>query len=203
MSNILGLRAAVASTIDSLSGQGQRFQGVHAYEHPGEFDTISELKKYAKQTPAVLVSIMRANSETQGGLVVADCVLAAFVLTQDKAGATRDVQAVRIVDNLLHYLRNFSQPDWGVGAQGPQNVIARNLYHKDFDKEGVALWGVFWNQGIELASPTAPALPDFEGIDLTYDISPRADGEDLGVEPEAHDTIELVEPADPPADPHP
>jgi len=191
VSKILDLRDAVVSTIAGISGADERFEGVHAYTHGGDFDTIAELRKYAKQTPAVLVSVVRADTSVQGGLVVADCVLGAFVLTQDKAGYPRDEQALHIVDNLLHYLNNFPPPNWGVGANKPCHALARNLYHKDFDKDGVALWGVFWNQCVELASPTEAVLPAFEGVDLTYDVAPRADGADLGDEPEAQDTIEL------------
>lgn len=209
-SAILGLRKAVASTLQGLTGSGGRLERVKVFEHGGEFDSVKELDRYSIHAPAVVIAILSIDGAQQGGQPVANVTMGAFVITVDAAkhddqGYLRSVhergeQALAVVDALLDYILRFPTKNWGVEAGKPLDVSARNLYDERFDARNAACWGVFWNQTVDLVTTPGPVLDDFSGVDIVYDIEDRPDGAELGEEPEAED-FAGEPPPEPPEEP--
>ena len=134
--------------------------------HDGRFD-LPEVKRFALQAPAVLVSCLATLSVTDRGdqSVDADRSWAAFVLTRSTPGLTRGEAARNLVDALeLLILRGIVEEDedpitgqqqlanrWGLTGVGPaEQVRSQNLYGGTIDKQGVALWVVTWRQFLRL-----------------------------------------------------
>lgn len=194
MSKILDLRNAIVNAMDSLTADGMRFQGVHVSSHGGDFDTKAELSRYVKQTPAIVVSVLRSDIGSMGGVPLADCVLAAFVITQDRPNLPRADSAVALADNVLDYVSRFPMQNYGFTEAGKtQNVMARNLYSESFDKVTVAVWGVFWHQTVQLEPPIPPEEPPFQRLHVDWDIAPRDNDAELDEVVDAQDDVILDE----------
>lgn len=149
---LVDFRAALRAGIAADS----RFTGVEVSIHGGDFDK-DELLQYAKNPPSVIVHVLRADMESQGGHPVAEVTCAAIVLAEDKAASPRDVQALNLVDALLRLLQTWPGPTWNLntGSIGaPTDIVARNLYARELDAKGVAMWCVAWRQQLELIEPT-------------------------------------------------
>jgi hypothetical protein len=192
--NIRTLRDNVADAMDALTGTGERFQGVTCEAHGGAFDTVKELDRYAKRSPAAIVAVLRANSSIFGGVPRAHPVLGIFCLTTDKPGLKRDDGALDLMDNVMDFLLRSPAPTWSLAAKTPQNVIARNLYSEALDARGIALWGVFWEQPVDLAQPVSNDEPSFDLMHIDYDLAPRANDADLGDVIDAEDDVTVTTP---------
>ena len=132
--------------------------------HDGRFD-LPEVKRFALQAPAVLVSCLATLSVTDRGdqSVNADRSWAAFVLTRSSPGLPRGEAARNLVDALeLLILRGIVEEDpitgeqrlanrWGLTGVGPaEQLRSQNLYSGTIDKQGAALWVVTWRQILRL-----------------------------------------------------
>jgi len=191
MSTLTEFRAGIANTLRA----DPRLAGVTVFEHGGDYD-LHEVKRYASRTPAVIVSLVRVECETNyGGIPLADILVCCMVLTIDKAGLTKDVSSMDVTHALLNILCRHPLSDWGLPDLGPPNdVKAANCYDKDIDAEGISLWSVSWCQDVEL-SPYAPLtspVDDLDAIHATYDITPRDNDAPLGEVPDAEDEIDLT-----------
>jgi hypothetical protein len=190
VSTLTEFRAAVAASLRA----DPRLAGVTVFEHGGDYD-LHEVKRYASRTPAVIVSLVRAECETDhGGIPLADILTCCMVLTSDKKGLHKDISSMDVSHALLNILCRHPLPDWGLDDLGPPNdVRALNCYNKDIDAEGISLWAVSWCQDVEL-SPFAPLVSptdDLNAIHVTYDIAPRDNDAPLGEVPDAEDEIDL------------
>lgn len=191
MSTLTEFRHGIAVTLAA----DPRLAGVTVFEHGGDYD-LFEVKRYASRTPAVIVSLVRVECETDhGGIPLADVLVCCMVLTSDKKGLTKDVSSMDVVHSMLNILCRQPLSDWGLPDLGPPNdVKAANCYTKDIDAEGIALWAVSWCQDVEL-SPFAPLVSpadDLDAIHATYDITPRDNDAPLGEVPDAEDEIDLT-----------
>jgi hypothetical protein len=194
MSSMLALRDAVVTGLQAEAGTGERFHGVKIVSHGGEFDTEAEVDRWAARAPALLVAMLKSDTETIGGEPWDCCVLGVFVVTVDRPGVMRDAAALTLASNVQHFLKQSPSPRWGLSTSVISKVIARNLYHEKFDKKGLALWGVFFEQSIKLEAPPAVVVepPALESIHIQYDLSPRDNDADLGEVVDAEDIIDMV-----------
>jgi len=191
MSTLTEFRAGIANALRA----DKRLAGVTVFEHGGDYD-LHEVKRYASRTPAVIVSLVRVECETDhGGIPLADTLVCCMVLTADKARLTKDVSSMDVVHSLLNILCRHPLSGWGLADVGPPNdVKAANCYDKNIDAEGISLWAVSWCQDVELSpyellvSPTG----DLATIHATYDITPRDNDAPLGEVPDAEDEIDLT-----------
>lgn len=123
----------------------------------GRFD-VSALQKLGVATPAVLVSILRLSQGpiASGPAPEFTAEIAAFVVTKDQLGLTRDVAAAGICQTLL---RLVPETTWGIEAMGAAHALeALPLITSSELGTGVSLWAVTWRQPIVLvgAPLTAP-----------------------------------------------
>ncbi len=195
MSEMVNLRAGIVAAGNALNTAGERFHGIRFYTHGGEFDDEKELDKYARQAPAVFVTILRAREVSLGGEPWVDCTVGLFAMAKDEPGKKRDSGALELADNLMHWLRSFNpRPTWGLeDTKKITDVAGRNLYHPKLDERNTALWAVLFAQGVKLQSPlAAEPLPDAEVVHIDYDLHPRDNDAELGAVIDAQDDIDLT-----------
>jgi phage gp37-like protein len=129
--------------------------------HPGRFD-LTELKRVAANAPAVFVAALATGQqENIGGDTWAPVSFAAFIVTKDQPGKTRDSLALDIVNALL-VLADSNDWDSEDVVEDPVNLRSQNLYSSSIDKNGIAMWAITWQQKIKLGNVTdVAALDDF------------------------------------------
>lgn len=187
MSTLAEFRAAIKTTLEADA----RVAGVKIYEHGGDFDR-HELKRYAVQLPAVVISLMRVDVETQADVPIAHVMVSAMVLTQDKSAERKDLASMRVVGELLNILCRGPRQRWGLTDTGtPTDAKALNCYTKEINAEGVAIWAVTWVQKFEL-TPSALVEDGFDTLDVKYDLAPRDNDAVLGDVIDAEDEIDLT-----------
>jgi hypothetical protein len=173
MSEILNLRAAIVTDLLTHTGESPdpgRLAGVKIYAHGGEFDNEKELERYSKSAMkgAVFVSVLGAEGKVVGGVAYACVTMGAFVLAVSKVN--RDEMAIAISDALMNYIVRWPSKSWSVEAKAPTNVTAHNLYNEKLDTRAAALWGVFWQQDVELKTAPEPVLDNFLELDIDYNV---------------------------------
>ncbi|MEM1344859.1 MAG: hypothetical protein AAGI34_09805 [Pseudomonadota bacterium] len=126
----------------------------------GRFD-LKELRQIGAKPPAVRVGLLRVGDgmEVSGPAYHHPLRFAAYVITADRGGLDRDDAALAIVERLIGLIHGNA---WGSDCLGePMKVSADNLYSAGARGQGVAMWGVAWDQEIQIgARPvSAGALP--------------------------------------------
>ena len=135
----------------------------------GRFD-IEALKKTGVAAPAVLIATTRlSQGETYAGPHATFMIeMAAFVVTKDGLGLTRDAAAAQICQTLLALVPNktWGEPDVG----GAEAVAALPLITAAQTGMASSLWAVTWRQPI-----TFSAIPASEpqAIELYVGQSPN------------------------------
>lgn len=115
------------------------------------------LERFAVKAPAIVVCPIGSPSTSMQSHVRA-CVVqwGAFILTK---GRDRKEDGPPIAEQLLTLI---PANRWGNEWVRPvQDLQARNLGDTDLCREGLALWGVFWQQGLDLVMPVAVTLQDW------------------------------------------
>jgi hypothetical protein len=127
--------------------------------HAGKFD-LTELKKKGLAAPSILVSILgaRQTKELSGNAAPFNLSMAAYVITKDTLGLSRDVAAANMCQALLALVASNS---WGLTACGSaQSVSMQPLISATTRDHGVALWAVTWTQPVMLrCDPTSEPMP--------------------------------------------
>lgn len=167
-------------------------------EHGGRF-TIEELKAYGASAPCVAVACMGVPDAADYGTDVRSRALwVAMVVAKDEGATKRDTIVLGVVHQLLMLI---SRQKWTTdvpggtkthGAKNAARVQAANLYSRQADAEGIALWAVTWEQDAFLEPLTDDVLVDFNTFIARYDVAPRDGVFDPTNEDE--DTIEMEQP---------
>ena len=188
--------------------------GVQVTDHGGDF-TAEDLVKYSKRAPALVVALLDFDVELEAGTCVAVAQWGMVALTKNAPTAPvagspdhatdtlttllyRGKQArsaIALVDAatraLMRTFYGFAAPA-GMTVSAPRGFRALNEYHPKLDAVGIALWGIAWQQRIDLID--APEITDLlTTVHVDYDLSPQPDGEDVGEVPEAEDSIENLD----------
>ena len=138
--------------------------------HDGRWDA-DEVKRWAVQTPALVVAWLGTASTEQPGVQWTDAKqeLAIYVLISSglRAGApapgsggpklARGEAARNLVDWLLLYL---PRARWGLAGLGnAEKIQAENLYSTGLDQAGVSIAGVTWRQTLRLEADDDGSVP--------------------------------------------
>ena len=135
--------------------------------HDGRWDE-GEVKRWSRATPALLVAWLGTVRTEPPGARWTDCEqqLAAFVMTRDSIGGGRRLGRGEAARNLVDWLHLYiPRARWGVttGIGEATELRAANLYSRETDEHGIALWMVGWRQELRLESADdadCPPLPD-------------------------------------------
>lgn len=187
MNSLHNFRTAVAATLAADS----RLAGVKVSTHGGNFDS-KELDRYAKQTPAVIVSLHHAVARVEGGLPVVDVTATIICMAQDRPTTDKDVGVMQLVDAVLNILTRFPNQNWGLTTLGGvREARATNAFSEGIDLKGVAMWVVGWTQAVELL-PSVLVTDTFDTLHIDWDLAPRDNDAELGEVIDATDDIDLT-----------
>jgi hypothetical protein len=137
--------------------------------HGGSFD-VQELLRVSVRAPGVLVTVLDATVDGGAFPPAAQVTFAAFIYAADKPGMPRGQAALALAEAALALIYGA---DWGISdvQTTPSQIQARNLFSTQLDKKGVAIWGISWQQKIELSQMVdATQLNDFITFDAHYDV---------------------------------
>ena len=117
--------------------------------HAGRFD-LTEVKRIANRLPTVKVALMEAREfksvETEQRDV--SLRLAAFVMVSDSRKLPKDEAAINIIETLSLLI---AEQRWGVdGVLAASGIKASNLFSTQTDRQGLAIWGITWDQVMRL-----------------------------------------------------
>lgn len=168
--NLLELRAGIATTLSNASA----LVDVNIYTHEGEFK-IEDLRRYARKTPAVIVSVAGFDG-TQDPIVSragarASCVLVIFTENrpQDPKGDGALTLATKVYRELV------KGQFFGLETNSvPKNVKGRNYFSTGLDKLGATLWAITFDMDVDLYDDSE-SFDDLELIYTEYDLGPEPD----------------------------
>ena len=182
--NLATFRDAIVDYFDST------FSELNVSSHGGELDLQSVLR-YAKADPALVVSITQAETDkSQGDGVRFTVRVSAVVSARSRAGEPKDERALRIGSYVLREVAAFPAQTWditSVDVQAPRNIRGVNLFSTEIDKHQLALFGISWEQLVDITADTAEEYDDYETFFAEYNLGPVPDGE-----VEAEDTVDLT-----------
>ncbi len=118
--------------------------------HPGRF-TETELSRLLTKKTAVRIAIENTQriTVTGQGLREARLLMAAYVICSDTTATPRNESALALTEAIVSLL-----PFNRFGADNlkpvePGTISADNLYSGEVDRQGIALWGVSWEQVVK------------------------------------------------------
>jgi hypothetical protein len=138
--------------------------GVFVTSHGGEFGE-ADLLRYSKQTPALIVAMLRYDMRIEGGLVTGDAIWGVIAMAKSDPGVKRDVGVLALTDAAIRVLgRTFMGTD---GVSRPKELVAKNEYGPKIDAQGIAMWSITYRQTVDLADDVDAAV-DLERIHTDY-----------------------------------
>ncbi len=139
--------------------------GVRTVEYHGGSVNEEQLERYGPHAPALLLTWLGApasrflNTASQ-----AFSSWALFVVTRQRS---RHTDALNLHDLVVQHLLQGTV--WGGAACArPDNVASENLYSSRFDKAGLEVIVIRWDQWVEFAEDDGSALPDFNELHTCY-----------------------------------
>ncbi len=164
---------------------------VNVFEHGGRF-TSKDLAEYSKQAPALALSLLRFDPVRQGGVTTCTAywALIGFTVNGKQGRGDRGDLCIALMESAAHVILQTFGAQNALGAVSrPSEAIARNMFSFELDRVNVAMWGLEFQQQIDLVQ-TFDAVP-FERMHLVWDLAPRDNDPPVGEIPEAEDEIEL------------
>ncbi len=158
-----------------VSGIGTGISSLREVKSHGGRFTLSEIKAIAARSPSVRVACLGIPGiEQTSTCIQADVMWGAFVVCGDQAGAPRDSLALDLVTGLAAIIPTAT---WGLdeSVDGASQVRADNLFSRDIDRIGVALWAVTWRHTVDIDPTDISSLNDFLRAYVDWDIN--QDGE--------------------------
>lgn len=164
---------------------------VNVFGHGGSFDR-KQLEAYSKKAPALALALLRFDPVKQGGATtcIATWGLVGFTVNSRQGRGDRDELCIDLMERASHViLQTFGGESPNGAVSRATEAFARNLFSFELDQMNVAMWGLEFQQQIDLAQ-TFDSAP-FERMHLTWDLAPRDNDPPVGEIPEAEDDIEL------------
>lgn len=177
----MSMRSFRDAIVSTIAAEIPEFVSVEA--HDGSFD-LTEVHRHFGHYPraARVVCPGVASLVDHGG---ADVVMARWVVfvaareqhVRDPDGHMSHGDACMLLAERVMALVHGSR--WGCHGYTPaENVVARNLYTGAFDKRGLSLWAVEWQQGLALDDSAEDELAPLRLIHTDYDLSDIHEGPD-------------------------
>lgn len=156
-----GIVAAIKAAIPALK---------EVKSHAGRFD-LAELQRLAAKAPAVRVACLGVlSAKATPGCVEITVSWAAFVIAKDQRGLKRDAAALALITAIMPTIPGNL---WGLdNVDAPDKIRADNLYSGKLDQKGVALWGVRWQQDMQLGQLDEATLEAFNTLFVDWDLAP-------------------------------
>ncbi len=119
--------------------------------HGGRFD-LAEIKRLSRKLPAVFISILQVNdmTEVETGEFDVELTIGVFIITSDQPKLPRQIAAISLIEELVLII---ADNQWGMDRVGvhPANLPnAKNLFSKEVDKTGIAIWAISFKQKLRI-----------------------------------------------------
>jgi len=146
-----------------LNGFKAAFPKVDVGTHAGPFH-FETLQRYGARAPAMRVVLTGLDKPSlyNSGQWVVPCHFAVVIITKDVPGLDRDaaVTALATSSSLL-----VGTNRWGLaGVATPENLDARNEYDETFDKAGLSIWQVAFEQAILMGEDIEAAIGQLSAL---------------------------------------
>ena len=161
--------------------------GIQTYSHGGTF-TLKELEVYAKQAPALVLAALQFSPQLEDGVVVAEVSWGLIAFTKSVPATPKDRSALALIDAATRVVIRTVAGTTVTQVSKPYGMRARNLFGRDADSIGVAIWALEWMQTVYLVDDDASAT--LSDVHLVYDLAPRDNAAALGAIPEATDIVD-------------
>lgn len=170
---------------------GAEIPTVNVFFHGGKFDR-KQLETYSKKAPALALALIRFDPVLQGGTVasMAHWAIMAFTVNGARGDGDRHDTAIALAEVTSRVVsRAFAGQNASGATSRPQDVLARNQFGFELDRQNVAMWSIEFVQVVDLVTQV-DSVP-FERMNIVWDLSPRDNNAELGDIPEAEDDTEL------------
>jgi len=160
---LVRLRTAI---IEAIAAALPQLKEVKA--HGGRF-SLEELKAIAARSPSVRVACLGVPRIAPGAAgITADTVWGVFAIAGDQGQQSRDAAALALVAAIAPLVPLAT---WGLDDQvnGAEDVRGDNLFSRDIDRQGVALWAITFRHTVDMAPVDVAALDDFLLLHVDYD----------------------------------
>jgi phage gp37-like protein len=160
---LVTLRTAI---IDAIATALPQLKEVKA--HGGRF-SLEELKAIAARSPSVRVACLGVARILPGAAcVTAETVWGVFVIAGAAAQQSRDAAALALVAAIAPLVPLST---WGLETQvnGAEEVRGDNLFSRDIDRQGVAMWAITFRHTVDLNPVDVATLDDFLLLHVDYD----------------------------------
>lgn len=138
--------------------------GIRTVEYVGGHVDEELLERYGPHAPALLLTWLGAGESRFTFVSQLLSSWAIFVVTKKRV---RHTDAQNFHDLVFFHLLHGTR--WGETACGaPQNISSKNLYSARFDKAGLEVIAIQWDQWVELPENDGSALPDFLELNTCY-----------------------------------
>jgi phage gp37-like protein len=161
------LRTAITTQIGAALGASVK----EVKPHGGRF-SLAELKALAARSPSVRVACLGISEiRPVSAGVEAVTTWAAYVVAGDlPGGQARDAVALALVGSLAVLI---AAEDWDLASvDGARSVRADNLFSREIDRNGIALWALTWRHEVTLGAVDLATLDDFLTAHVDYDLAP-------------------------------
>lgn len=137
----------VVTYLKQLEGNGVA-QANQIERHIGRFNEVSEVKRYLSgKNGSIRVCALRVtNIQQQAGGVIGNVDFAAYIMTTDHFGYSRDTRAEVITGLVTRLLCRRTAGKEMQAEAAPREIRADNLYSGNIDDLGVCIWCVTWSQ---------------------------------------------------------
>lgn len=141
--------------------------------HIGQFSTPAEVKTYLTDRDGCirLAALRVRNVRAQAGGTVGDITWAAYVMTTDAWGYTRDTRCEVLVGKLVRRIVQRGAANGMKAERLATSVSADNIYSGGLNDLGLTMWAVTWEQEFRLDDEIDLAtLPDFLRLGATLQV---------------------------------
>lgn len=183
MTALLALRNAVAAGLAANPDLIALKASVSV--HGGDFK-LDDLKKYAKNAPAVVVSLLHVSEDEDTRLD--ECTFGLACVAKAVPPLDQHAAAIDLVATVLRALRGNFWSDISLELSAPTKVTAQNLFNASLEAVGgIGMWAVGFHQLVEDLPLDAGAAP--WSAFLTWDLQPTDEDR-----PHATDVVEIEAP---------
>lgn len=172
--------------LDSIAGELKaELSELKTSELVGGRVDIEEMRRRSTQLPAAFVccTATRKGTAQYGKFHCRGFFLVVLVVQSRAEGQPvkqdRAHAIARMVSRALKVIGEAG--DWGDNevVSNPEDISSMNPYSKAADVHGIALWGITWEQDLELKGDPPPAdLPDLTSIHTDWKMEESAQPED-------------------------
>lgn len=157
MTTMLTLRDAVVAGIRAAFPTSS-VPTVEVYDGPADADFM---KRYAKISPAIIITVLGGPTKPRGGSLYKDVAFGAYIFTKSRSDTQRTAAAVALEQRLVQLVLQGTW-DTPVEYAAPSMVESRSEFDGELEGMGLTMWTVSWESKLRIPGMTADEHADLE-----------------------------------------